>query len=136
MTNISIWWVLFISLITIISWAIWYGPIFGKQWGKMLGYSKLSQKESDKIKKEMWKSLLWELSMILTFYITLGFLIAITPHYSAVFIAFIIWLGIVVPITASVVLWSWVGKEQIVPRILITISFRFVMIMIAGFILW
>jgi len=44
--------------------------------------------------------------MMITFYITLAFLIAITPHYSAMLIAFIIWLGIVVPTTASVVLWS------------------------------
>jgi len=136
MANISIWSILFITIITMIWGAIWYGPIFGKQWGRMLGYSTLSQKETANIKNEMWKSLLWELSMIITFYITLAFLIAISPHYSPMFIAFIVWLWIVVPTTASVILWSWVDNKQIVPRILITISFRFIMIMLAWLIIW
>lgn len=135
MTNISIWSILVMTLITLIWGAIWYGPIFGKKWGKMLGYSKLSQKETALIKNEMWKSLLWELSMALTFYIALAYIITITPHHPSIFITLIIWLGLVVPVTASSVLWWWVQRNQIVPRILIMIGFRFIMIMLASFIL-
>lgn len=135
MTNISVWSVLFMTLITMIWGAIWYGPIFGKQWGKMLGYSTLSQKEIREKKKEMQKFLLWEVSMTLTFYIALAYIIVVTPHHSALFIACMVWLGIVVPTTSSVILWSGVENKQIVPRILITISFRFIMIMLASFIL-
>ena len=136
MANISVWSVLFITLMTMIWGAVWYGPLFGKQWGRMLGYSKLSQKEAESIKNEMWISLLWELSMVLTFYITLAYFIAITPHHSTTLIAFIIWIGIIVPTTTSVTLWSGIERNQIVPRILIMISFRFIMIMLAWLMLW
>jgi len=59
MTHISILAILFVTIITMAWGAIWYGPIFGKQWGRMLGYSTLSEKETAAIKNEMWKSLLW-----------------------------------------------------------------------------
>jgi hypothetical protein len=58
----------------------------------MLGFDKLSQKEMDKMQKEMWRSLLSELCVTLTLYLALAYFIANIPNHSGLFITLLIWL--------------------------------------------
>lgn len=93
---------------------LWFGPIFGKQWVKMMGWTPEEMKEAQK--KGMTKSYViaiigslltaWviaELTVILGSYL---YLTGIMAGFKAGFIG---WIGFVVPVGLSTVAWE--GKS-------------------------
>ncbi len=99
------------AISSIVMGSLWYGPLFGKQWMALMGFTQ-EQMEAAK-KKGMTKSYLFALvGSFLTAYVlayaiaftntlfgTQGGVIGITVGYFA-------WLGFVVPASLSTVLWE------------------------------
>lgn len=93
---------------------LWYGPVFGKQWMTLMGFTRESMEEAKK--KGMGKSYaLMALGSLLTVYvlshvITFGAAYTNTSGVSAGLSgAFWVWLGFAVPLTMSSFLWE--GKS-------------------------
>ncbi len=86
---------------------IWYGPLFGKTWIKLMGFS---QAEMDKAKeKGMAKTYFWAFMMVLLMAYVLAHFVSIVDAITAgnaFQLAFWIWLGFIVTIQASAVLWT------------------------------
>jgi hypothetical protein len=93
--------------------AIWYMVLFGKPWGKLMGFDKLSKKEQDAKKKTMGRSMVFNfLAVLLTTY-CMAFSVASGAsfyHVSGVVLGlqtgFWIWLGFIVTSQINIVLWD------------------------------
>src|SRR5437868_3473041 len=76
---------------------IWYTVIFGKKWGEMHGFDKLSKAKQDEMKSMMGP--FYGLQFLVTIFtsVVLAKLIVLLPNYSAYTLALLVWLGFVVP---------------------------------------
>ena len=86
--------------------ALWYGPLFGKQWMKLSGITPQKMKSS---KKSPAKSM--GIGFVLTV-VTATILACVLAHVQAgtmaeaLQIAFVIWLGFPMPVEAGSVIWE------------------------------
>ena len=96
----------------------WYGPVFGKQWVTMMGWSKEEmEKGKEKMQKEGWKTyLLAFISSLLMAYVLHHSIVFASSYFliyglnAGLMSGFWSWLGFIVPVTLSTVLWegrSW-----------------------------
>lgn len=107
MPNINLIGVALAGVLGMVVGFLWYGPIFGKQWIKLMGFSK---EDIDQAKKKgmTWTYILGLLGQLVTAY-ALGFLMISSFQYFSGFsysLIFWIWAGIVVPLQLSAVLWE------------------------------
>lgn len=88
---------------------IWYGPLFGKQWIKLMGYTKESM---EKAKKGMEKTYAMMFAGALVMAYVLSMLIArmnVTDLAGGVTLAFWAWFGFIAPVLLAEVLFG--GKK-------------------------
>lgn len=136
--EISLNWlaIIIITLVTFFGGAFWHGPLFGKIWMKIHhGDKKYSEDEMKKMMEGMWKLMTAEFVASLFMIMTLAFLIVMLPVFSGIHLAFLVWIGFVVPTMTSVVLWGNDAKKYMLTKIVISSSFRLVSLLIAGYIL-
>src|SRR3989344_1871712 len=111
MPNINLIGVVLAGIVGMTVGALWYGPIFGKQWMKLMGFTKETINEAKK-NGMMVNYGLGLLGQLATAY-ALALLTAFSFQYFGGFsysIIFWIWFGIVLPIQMGGVLWenkSW-----------------------------
>ncbi|MFA9289041.1 MAG: DUF1761 domain-containing protein [Weeksellaceae bacterium] len=97
--------------------AIWYTPLFGKLWGQIHGFDKLSKAVQDKMVKEMGPY--YGLQLLVTIFtsIVMGMLVADSGlRWSVFMLAALIWIGFVVPAQVSSVIFGgtdakWLWKK-------------------------
>lgn len=96
---------------------VWYGPLFGKLWGKIHGFDKLSKETQDKMMKEMGPY--YGLQLLVTAITTVVLAIFITnlSGWNPYGMAFFFWLGFVVPAQVSSVIFSNTPKEWMFTKI-------------------
>lgn len=97
---------------------LWYGPLFGKKWVALMGWTQ-EQMEAGKAKmqKEGWKTYgLAFIGSLLMSYVLAHFLVFASAYFgssgisSGMMAGFWSWLGFVAPVTLGSVLWegqSW-----------------------------
>ena len=89
---------------------LWYGPVFGKIWMKLMGFT--PEKMEEMKKKPMGKSyaIMFASSLVMAY--VLAHFVAVwnvTDIWGAVQLAFWIWLGFIATVVVSTVLWE--GKS-------------------------
>lgn len=96
---------------------LWYMPIFGKVWGAMHGYDKLTPEEQTAAQKGMGPYLLLQFvgTLVTTFVLAL-FVSELSSEWHAFGVAGFMWLGFVLPTQASAVMFggtpkSWMCKK-------------------------
>lgn len=96
---------------------VWYGPIFGKLWGKINGFDKLSKETQEKLMKEMGP--LYGLQLFVTVITTFVLAIFITnlEGWNPFGMAGFFWLGFIVPAQVSSVIFSNTPKEYMFTKI-------------------
>lgn len=137
--DITLNW-LAIIVITIVSFfggAAWHGKyLFGKLWLRIhYGKDIFTDEEMKRAMEGMWKIMLAEFISTFFMVMTLDFLTKIIVGFSAVYIAFMVWIGFVLPSMISTVIWGNDPKKWMVPKILISGSFRLVALLFSGYIL-
>lgn len=83
----------------------------------------------------MWKQLVTEMMVTFLMITSLACIIQAIPQYSGVQNAFMLWLGFVVPMTVSNIIWWGDKREWWVKKILISVSYRLIVFLVAGYIL-
>lgn len=93
---------------------IWYGPLFGKQWVSLMGWSEAELKAGqEQMQKEGWKTYVPQFigSLIMSYILAHYFIFAST--YTNTFgvlggfmVGFWSWLGFVAPVMLGSVLWD------------------------------
>ena len=104
--NVNFLAVIACAVISMIVGSIWYGPMFGKRWMRLVGFTK---EELEKGKKDMPKTygMMFVGSLVTSF--ELAVTISMAPEISAmtgITAAFWLWLGFVVSIKFSEVLFE------------------------------
>ena len=96
--------------------AIWYMPLFGKQWGEMHGFDKLSKKEQQEAQKKMgpWMAVQFVAGLI-TAYVLAHFM-KVAPTTPWWHLVIWLWIGFVVMTQAGAVIFGgtdprWVWKK-------------------------
>lgn len=129
------WLAVFVSgIAAMVIGYIWYGPLFGKPWMKLVGRTK---EEIEKESKEMWKTYgmmfvaALVTSYVLDFTIRMGEVIMPRSAMSGVMAAFWVWLGFIAAVKLSDVIfnkkpWKLYGIE---------VGYYFAFLLVAGVIL-
>ena len=104
--NVNLLAVIVSAIVSMIVGSIWYGPLFGKRWMKIVGFTK---EEMEKGKKDMPKTYgMMFVGSLVTSYV-LSVIISMAPMRSlttGVVGAFWIWRGFIVAVKLSEVLFE------------------------------
>ncbi len=128
-----------ILVMTIVSFALgalWHGPLFGKLWMRIHhGEKKFTDAEMKKSMEGMWKIMLAEFVATLFMVTTLAFLIEMLPSFSGMHIAFLVWIGYVLPTMTSTVVWGGDAKKWMGTKIAISSICRLLGLVASGYVL-
>lgn len=116
--------------------AVWYGPVFGKLWGKIHGFDKLSKEVQQKMMKEMGP--LYGIQLLVTLITTfvLAIFMAYIPgDWNSYAMAGFLWLGFVVPAQVSAVLFGGTENKWIVKKITIQAGGSLMCLLVAAAVL-
>lgn len=102
--------------------AVWYMVFFSKQWGEIHGFEKLSKNEQREMQSQM--GLLYGTQMLVTFVSAwvLAFFLALLPNVAWYTLAFLLWLGFIVPTEVSSVIFGGTEGRWILSKIVISIG--------------
>lgn len=98
--------------------AVWYSALFGKLWGKIHGFDKLSKDVQQKMMKEMgpYYGVQFLVTVLMAF--VLALLMSVLPKdWSAFKLAGLLWLGFIVPTQVSSVIFGGTQGKWIVKKI-------------------
>ncbi len=108
METINLWSILVASVVAFAISAVWYSPIlFGKEWMSLLGYTEKDIAETKK--KGLTKSYVIQFIMTIITFIVIAFVISALNAQNVrdgAFIGLIAWVGFIVPVTVSCMLWE------------------------------
>lgn len=97
--------------------AFWYSALFGKLWGKIHGFDKLSKEVQEKMMKEMGPFYGLQAFVTLVTTVILAIFITYQPEWNAFAMAGFFWLGFVVPTQVSSVIFSNTPKEWMLKKV-------------------
>lgn len=118
--NVNLWAVLVATVVMFAIGAFWYMVPFGKIWGKIHGFDKLSKSEQEKMQKAMgpWYGVQLVGTILSAF--VLAHFISAMPEVEYWKIAFFVWLGFVLPTTASNMIFGGAPEGYVWHKIAIT----------------
>ena len=97
----------------------WYMVPFAKIWGTMHGFHKLSKEQQKEMSAKMGPYYGAQALVTLASAWVLAYFIAALPEVSPYFIAFMLWLGFLLPANVSAVIFGGTEGKYILPKILI-----------------
>jgi hypothetical protein len=108
--------VLVASVAQFIIGAVWYMPLFGKLWGQIHGFEKLTKSEQKEAQKQMMPMLLVQFIVTILTTLVLAKLIVLIPDYSVYTLAGMVWVGFFVPVQTSAVLFGGTEPKWVVTK--------------------
>ncbi|CAN5188450.1 hypothetical protein BH11PAT4_BH11PAT4_5360 [soil metagenome] len=117
--EVNTWAVVAATVAQFVVGMIWYTGVFGKVWGEMHGFDKLSKE----VQKEMMSKMApfygaQLIATVITAFV-LAKMIVMLPDYSPYALATLIWIGFVVPTQFSAVAFGGTEAKWIVKKMLI-----------------
>lgn len=125
--------ILAVTLLNFILGMVWYGPLFGKAWAKILGVSiPTAPEEKEAMRKKMISPMI--LTFIGTFLtnIVLYISVSVGDILAGVVFAAIFWLGFIVPSVANGIIWDKMSKKTMFHKFLIQAGFSLVSFVVAA----
>jgi hypothetical protein len=109
--------VILATVLQFIFGAFWYSALFGKLWGKIHGFDKLSKETQKKMMSEMgpYYGVQFFVTLVTTF--VLAIFIANLPGWSAYGMAFFFWLGFTLPAQVSAVIFGGTDRKWIIKKV-------------------
>ena len=100
--------------------AVWYTLIFGRQWGEIHGFDKLSEKKQKELQSKM--AVPYMLQVVFTFLTayTLAFFMSKLPDISNGALAFWAWLGFMIPTLYSTLTFGGSPEGKIMQKFTIS----------------
>ncbi len=131
--NINIITVLIAAFAQFIVGAIWYMPVFGKMWGEIHGFDKISKEKQKEAQREMMPLLFVQFFLGAMSAWGLAYFMNHTNNNIVTLILYI-WLGFIVPTTASGVIFGGTEKKWVTKKIAIAISGSLLCLITSGLI--
>ncbi len=111
---------------------MWYGPIFGKMWMKIMGVEHMGKEEMAKVQKEMMPMYIIQVLLgLVTSYVLYHFVKA-WPQVSGCQVAFWIWLGFSMPMAAGA-MWD-TRKGYAMKKFLVSAGYQLVTLLVLGWV--
>lgn len=117
------------------SGALWYGVIFGKQWGKIHGFDKLSPAKQKELQSKMTGP--YALQLVMTFLTAwvLAYAIGQLPNLSIWTIGLFAWLGFQLPIQYSDNAFGGAPEGHLREKLVISIGGSLLAVMVGAWVL-
>jgi hypothetical protein len=115
--------------------AFWYMPLFGKLWGKIHDFDKLSKEKQKEMQSKMGPWYAAQLIVIIMQAFALTHFITAMPDVEYWKIAFWLWLGFVVPTETSAMIFGGSKPEYIWHKIFITIGEALLHMLVAAWVI-
>ncbi len=128
MPSVNVLAVILSAVLSMVVGSLWYGPLFGKKWMKLISMTK---EEMEKGKKDMPKTygMMFVGSLVTSYVLAITIGMAATKDITTgVLIAFFMWLGFIVPAKLSEVLF----EKKAWALFYIESGYYFVFLLIAG----
>ena len=130
--------ILLAAVVTMVIGFLWYGPLFGKPWSKLMGWGEMAPEKMKEMQKKAMPGYAVQFVGALVMAFVLGHALIFSSTYlnmsgvsAGLMAGFWNWLGFVVPVTAGAVFWE--GKSW---RLwLINVGFYLVNLLAMGVIL-
>lgn len=117
MLGISLWAVLLATVAQFIVGMIWYAPLFGKLWGKIHGFDKFTKEKQKEMMSQMGPYYALQFFVTVLTSVAIAKFIALTPDYSVYKLALYLWVGIVVPVQVSAVIFGGTESRWMLKKI-------------------
>ncbi|MFZ2152749.1 MAG: DUF1761 domain-containing protein [Microgenomates group bacterium] len=117
--NINFVTVLWAAILQFIFGAVWYSAFFGKLWGRIHGFDKLTKEVQMKMMKSMGPIYVVQFLITVVTTFVLAIFMAYQPEWNAYAMAGFIWIGFIVPTQISGVLFGGTEPKWIVKKIAI-----------------
>lgn len=128
--------VLLCGLASMVVGSVWYGPLFGKKYMKIMGAEAMTPEQKEAMKKRMWGMYFLQLVLsLLTAYMLAYTVGNWAGGESIMAIAFLAWLGFIMPTIAGGALWSDKPKALALDLFFITAGAQLVTFLIFGLII-
>jgi uncharacterized protein DUF1761 len=111
--------VLVASVAEFIIGGIWYMPIFGKLWGEIHGFNKMTKDQQQAAQKQMPPMLVLQFVFTFVTTVVLAKLIVLLPHYSVYKLALLVWIGFFVPTQVAAVVFGGIDSKWFVKKSMI-----------------
>ena len=101
--------VLVAAVVSMVLGAVWYGPLFGKKWSELMGWSSMTPEQTAEMKKSANKSYFWMfLSSLVMAYVTAWVVgvAGVSDFSGGLEVGFWLWLGFVATVSLGGVLWE------------------------------
>jgi len=105
--------ILVASVVAMVIGFIWYGPLFGKPWSKLMGWGEMTpEKMKEMQKKAMPAYIVSFIGFLVMGYALAHALVFLSAYFNVsgpsigLMAGFWSWLGFVVPVTLGAVLWD------------------------------
>lgn len=116
--------------------AIWYTLIFGKLWGRMHGFDKLSKAVQRKMMSQMGPIYVLQFFVTLVMTLVVAIIALMLPQSLSVYtMASLLWIGLVVPTIVSSVLFGGTESKWIIKKIAVQAGASFFYLQIAVLVL-
>jgi hypothetical protein len=116
MVPINYWAILVCGIASMVLGSLWFGPLFGKPWQKLMGWENVDAAKKEEMMKGMTKSYVFAFVGALVMAYALAHSLVFAQAYlkvsgssAALQGAFWTWLGFIAPVTMSSILWE--GKS-------------------------
>lgn len=137
MIEVNFTLILVATVVQFVLGAVWYSVIFRKPWMEIMGVSGMSKEDLVKLEKSMipFYGLQMFLTLIMTWALANNIAGAAVNGVSAYAMAFYLWLGFIMPVQVSSIIWGNTNKKYWAKQAAIMCGMQFVAIMLAAFIL-
>ncbi len=131
--------VLVCAIISMVLGAIWYGPLFGKTWMRLLKVTPEQMKDPEYCKKMKKQAQpLYFIQFILSLvqiYVLAQYIAFSSSNVSGLVTAILLWLGFIIPTVAGACMWSNDTKKNIWHKFFIQVGFQLILAIIFGLVL-
>jgi len=104
--NINIWGVILATLAQFAVGSLWYSVLFGKLWGQMHGFDKLSKEKQKEMASKMGPFYGLQLVLTAITVVALAKMLIVLPDYSPYMLGLVVWVGFIVPTQISAVVFG------------------------------
>jgi hypothetical protein len=127
---VNYWAVLVGAVILFVAGFVWYGPIFGKQWMKIMGADQMSKEERGEAMKGMMPMyVITFILALITSYVLYHF---VKMFGDGITVAFWIWLGFAMPMAAGAM---WDTKKGFrLNKFLIVAGYQLITLLVLGWV--
>lgn len=115
--------------------ALWYMVLFSKQWAKMHGMDKMTDKEMKEMSAKMGPYYGLQLLMTIVSAWVLAYLMSLLPNVAPMLVAVLVWLGFVLPADVSGVIFGGTNTKDMFPKIAIQAGEALLRLVVAAWII-